>query len=71
MLIHTFFDGISIVASFIIDERIGFVVLIGVLLHKIPNGLTISSIVFTSLGSKKKPIGQLSYWQYQRYGVRL
>lgn len=56
MLVHTFFDGVSIVASFKIDERIGFVVLIAVLLHKIPDGLTISSIVFASLKSKKRAI---------------
>ncbi|OXT17204.1 ZIP family metal transporter [Bacillus sp. OG2] len=57
MLVHTFFDGVSIVASFKIDERIGFVVLIAVLLHKIPDGLTISSIVFANLKSRKKAIG--------------
>lgn len=56
MLVHTFFDGVSIVASFKLDERIGFVVLIAVLLHKIPDGLTISSIVFASLKSKKRAI---------------
>lgn len=57
MIIHTFFDGLSIVASFAINSGLGFVVLIAVLLHKIPDGLTISSIVFTSLKSKKKAIG--------------
>ncbi|MED3647343.1 ZIP family metal transporter [Halalkalibacterium halodurans] len=56
-MIHTFFDGLSIVASFAINSELGFVVLIGVLLHKIPDGLTISSIVFASLKSKKKAIG--------------
>lgn len=57
MIIHTFFDGLSIVASFAINKGLGFVVLIAVLLHKIPDGLTISSIVFASLKSKKKAIG--------------
>lgn len=56
MLIHTFFDGLSIVACFAINSRSGFVVLIAVLLHKIPDVLTISSIVITSLKSKKKAI---------------
>ncbi|USK62209.1 ZIP family metal transporter [Peribacillus asahii] len=41
MLIHTFFDGLSIVASFAINSGLGFVVLFAVLLHKIPDGLTI------------------------------
>ena len=57
MIIHTFFDGLSIVASFAINSGLGFVVLIAVLIHKIPDGLTISSIVFSSVKSKKKAIG--------------
>ncbi|GEC91057.1 ZIP family metal transporter [Brevibacillus agri] len=46
MMIHTFFDGLSIVASFEVDVRLGVTVLIAILMHKIPDGLTISSIVF-------------------------
>ncbi|MGF9711874.1 MULTISPECIES: ZIP family metal transporter [Paenibacillus] len=46
MLIHTFFDGLSIAASFEVDFRLGITVFIAVLLHKIPDGLTISSIIF-------------------------
>ncbi len=56
MLIHTFFDGLSIVASFEVDHRLGITVLIAVLLHKIPDGLTISSIVLALLGDKRKAI---------------
>lgn len=54
MMIHTFFDGFSIVASFEIDITLGITVLTANLLHKIPDGLTISSIVFSFLKSKKK-----------------
>lgn len=57
MLIHTFFDGLSIVASFEVDFRLGITVLFAVLLHKIPDGLTISSIVLASLENKKKAVG--------------
>ncbi|MCB7069976.1 hypothetical protein LIZ76_08325 [Caldibacillus sp. 210928-DFI.2.22] len=64
MLVHT------IVASFKVDERIGFVVLIGVLLHKIPDGLTISSTL-QAWKARRRQSGQLSYWLYQRYWVRL
>ena len=53
MVIHTFFDGFSIVASFEIDISLGVSVLTAVLLHKIPDGLTISSIVFSFLENKK------------------
>lgn len=53
LMIHTFFDGFSIVASFEIDVSLGVTVLTAVLLHKIPDGLTISSIVFSFLENKK------------------
>ncbi|WP_019007374.1 ZIP family metal transporter [Cohnella laeviribosi] len=57
MLIHTFFDGLSIAASFDVDFGLGITVFIAVLLHKIPDGLTISSIIFTLLQDQKKAIG--------------
>jgi ZIP family zinc transporter/zinc and cadmium transporter len=53
MVLHTFFDGFSIVASFEVNVQLGVTVLIAVLLHKIPDGLTISSIVLTASKSKK------------------
>lgn len=53
MMIHTFFDGFSIVASFEINFSLGLTVLLAILLHKIPDGLTISSIVLSLLGNRK------------------
>ncbi len=57
MLIHTFFDGLSIVASFTVDMRLGITVFIAVLLHKIPDGLTISSIIFIHSKNKTTAMG--------------
>lgn len=57
MLIHTFFDGFSIVASFELDFRLGITVFVALLLHKIPDGITISSIVFSLTQNKKKALG--------------
>lgn len=56
MLIHTFFDGFSIVASFEVNIQLGVTVLIAILIHKIPDGLTISSIVLSSSNNKKKAL---------------
>jgi zinc transporter ZupT len=39
MLIHTFFEGLAIVASSELHIHLGLTVLIAVLLHKIPEGL--------------------------------
>src|SRR5215510_2517966 len=53
MLVHTFFDGVAIGAGFIISESMGFLIFLAVLLHKIPDGFTISSIAITSGHSPK------------------
>jgi ZIP family zinc transporter/zinc and cadmium transporter len=56
MIVHTFFDGFSIVASFEVDIRLGITVLIAIFLHKIPDGVTISSIVFSFSRNKKRAV---------------
>jgi len=48
MLVHTFFDGVAIGAGFIISQGAGMLIFLAVLLHKIPDGFTISSIAITS-----------------------
>ena len=48
MIVHTYFDGVAIGAGFSIDQRVWFLVFLAVLLHKIPDGFTIASIIVTS-----------------------
>ncbi len=57
MLVHTFFDGVAIGAGFIVSQRIGLLIFLAVLLHKIPDGFTISSIVITSGHSSRTALG--------------
>ena len=45
LMIHTFFDGISIAAAAQVDLKVGFLVFLAVFLHKFPEGFTIGSIV--------------------------
>ena len=45
LMIHTFFDGISIAAAAQVDVKVGFLVFIAVFLHKFPEGFTIGSMV--------------------------
>lgn len=54
MGIHSFFDGVSIVAGFEVSGELGLLLFTAVLLHKIPDGLTISSIVLAAFNDKKK-----------------
>ncbi len=48
LLIHTFFDGVSIAAASLIDIKIGFLVFIAVFLHKFPEGFTIGSMMLAA-----------------------
>lgn len=57
MLIHTFFDGFSIAAGFELDLKLGVTVFVALLLHKIPDGVTISSIIYALTGNRRKAVG--------------
>jgi len=48
LLIHTFFDGVSIAAASQLDVRVGFLVFIAVFLHKFPEGFTIASMLLAA-----------------------
>lgn len=48
LLVHTFFDGVSIAAAATIDAKVGLLVFIAVLLHKFPEGFTIGSMVLAA-----------------------
>lgn len=46
--IHTFFDGVSIAAAFLVSFKAGLLVFIAILLHKVPEGFTAASIMLAS-----------------------
>lgn len=48
LLIHTFFDGVSIAAAAHIDIRVGLLVFLAVMLHKFPEGFTVGSMVLAA-----------------------
>jgi zinc transporter ZupT len=48
LLIHTFFDGVSIAAAAQIDLKIGLLVFVAVFLHKFPEGFTIASMILAA-----------------------
>jgi ZIP family zinc transporter/zinc and cadmium transporter len=57
MLVHTFFDGVTIGAGFMISFRAGILLFLAVFLHKIVDGFTIASIVVTSGYSASRAMG--------------
>lgn len=48
LLVHTFFDGVSIAAAAQLDRNLGFLVFIAVLMHKFPEGFSIGSMVLAT-----------------------
>ena len=57
MLVHTFFDGVTIGAGFMISQRVGILLFLAVFLHKIVDGFTIASIVVSSGYSAARAMG--------------
>ena len=53
---HTLFDGISIGTGFLISSKLGLLIFGAVVLHKIPEGFTISSIMLASGRSRRSAI---------------
>lgn len=53
LFIHAFFDGLAISSGMYYDFTLGVMIFIGITLHKIPEGLTIASIMLASKHSKQ------------------
>ena len=54
--IHTFFDGVSIASAFLVNFKVGVLVFIAILLHKMPEGFTVASIMLASGRSSQKAL---------------
>ncbi len=48
LLIHAFFDGVSISAASQVDSNVGILMFIAVFLHKFPEGFTIASMILAT-----------------------
>lgn len=53
LAIHTFFDGVAIASGFLISAGLGTIVFLAILLHKIPEGFAISSLMLAGGGSRR------------------
>jgi ZIP family zinc transporter/zinc and cadmium transporter len=57
LMLHTFFDGVAIASGFLISDRLGVLLFLAVLLHKLPEGVTIASVMVAGGGSRANAIG--------------
>jgi zinc transporter ZupT len=53
-LLHAFVEGVSLMASFRLDSALGVSVLIALLFHKIPDGVTVASLLLAATKSRVK-----------------
>jgi zinc and cadmium transporter len=57
MGVHTLFDGVAIAAGFMIGPALGVLLFIAVVLHKLPEGFTIASIMLATGRSRTAALG--------------
>jgi ZIP family zinc transporter/zinc and cadmium transporter len=55
--VHTLFDGVAIAAGFMIGPALGVLLFIAVLLHKLPEGFTIASVMLAAGRSRGAALG--------------
>jgi ZIP family zinc transporter/zinc and cadmium transporter len=48
LMLHTFVDGVAIASGFGVSQALGVLVFLAILLHKLPEGLAISSLFLAS-----------------------
>jgi ZIP family zinc transporter/zinc and cadmium transporter len=53
LILHTFVDGVAIASGFGVSHALGLLVFVAILLHKLPEGLAISSLFLASGESKR------------------
>ena len=53
LIIHTFFDGVAIASGFLVSNWLGWLIFLAVILHKVPEGFTASSIMLAA-GHRKR-----------------
>jgi zinc transporter ZupT len=55
--LHTFFDGVAIASGFLVSGRLGVLLFLAVLLHKLPEGVTIASVVVAGGQGRRQALG--------------
>lgn len=57
LLLHTFFDGVAIASAFLVRPALGVMVFVAIFLHKLPEGVTISSLMVAAGRSQGRAVG--------------
>jgi ZIP family zinc transporter/zinc and cadmium transporter len=54
LTLHAFFDGVAIASGFLVSQQLGLLFFLAVVLHKLPEGVTIASLMLAS-GRGRRP----------------
>ena len=57
LLLHTFFDGVAIASAFLVRTELGVMVFVAIFLHKLPEGVMISSLMLAGGRSGGRAVG--------------
>ena len=57
LLLHTFFDGVAIASAFAVNSALGILVFLAIVVHKVPEGLTITSLQLAGGTKPTRAIG--------------
>lgn len=53
---HAFFDGVAIGSGFVISSWLGWLIFTAIILHKIPEGFTVASVMLASGGTRRTAV---------------
>jgi len=56
-VLHTFFDGVAIASGFLVSGQLGILLFLAVLLHKLPEGVTIASVMVAGGQTRARALG--------------
>lgn len=54
LTLHAFFDGVAIASGFLVSRPLGLLFFLAILLHKLPEGVTVASVMLAS-GQGRRP----------------
>lgn len=48
LMVHTFFDGVSIAVASLVSAKLGALIFVAIMLHKLPEGFTVASMMLAA-----------------------
>ncbi len=57
LLLHTFFDGVAIASGFQVSQQLGVILFLAVFLHKLPEGVTVTSVMLAGGFDRSRAFG--------------